>query len=160
MECNLRGMTTWVPTHAPNLWVIRPGSALSYSRAMHADHPWNVTLTSRLFPRGSLIVAHPTASSTPPCTDPLWPWLLPYWVLECGLETTFFGSSLLFGLPRSEFRGLHAPRLDAFPSSATLTCELPETLVHPPRLPVDPVFGAPPWLWSTSKSEDWSVQEW
>ena len=65
LKCNWRGMTTWVPTHAPNLWVIRPGSSLSYSRVMHADHSWDVTLTSRLFPSGSLIVAHPTASSTP-----------------------------------------------------------------------------------------------
>jgi len=62
---NWREMTTWMPTHAPNLWVIRPRSSLSYSRAMHADHPWDVTLTSRLFPSGSLIVAHTTVSSTP-----------------------------------------------------------------------------------------------
>ena len=64
-ECNLHGMTTWVPTHAPNLWAIRPGECPSYSCAMHADHPWIVTLTSRLFPSDSLIVAHPTALSTP-----------------------------------------------------------------------------------------------
>ena len=60
-ECNLHGMTTWAPIHAPNLWAIRPRSALSYSRPMHADHPWNVTITSHLFSSGSLIVAHPTS---------------------------------------------------------------------------------------------------
>ena len=138
-ECNLHGMTTWVPTHAPNLWAIRPGSAFSYSHAMHADHPWNVTLTSRLFPSGSLIVAHPTASSTPHA------WGLGDLGLsltECGLETTFFDPSLLFGV--TKVRGLHALHLDAAPSSATLTRVFRETLACPPSLPVDPAFGAPP----------------
>ena len=63
-------MTTWMPTHAPNLWVIRPGNSLPYSRAMHADHPWDVTLTSRLFPSGSLTVVRTTAFPTPHARTP------------------------------------------------------------------------------------------
>ena len=51
---------------------------------------------------------------------------------------------LIFIVWVTEVRGLHAPRLDAAPSSATLTSELPETLAHPPSLPVDPAFGATP----------------
>jgi len=33
---------------------------------MHAYHPWNVTLTSRLFPSGSLVVVRTIAIPTPP----------------------------------------------------------------------------------------------
>jgi len=63
-------MTTWVPTHAPNLRAIRPRSALNYSRAMHADHPWDMSLTIRFFPSGSLMVVHTTASPTPHAWTP------------------------------------------------------------------------------------------
>ena len=37
---------------------------------MHAAHPWNVTLTSRLFPSGSLMVVHTTAFPTPHARTP------------------------------------------------------------------------------------------
>jgi len=136
-------MTTWVPTHASNLWVICPGSALSYSCAMHADHPWDVTLTSLLFPRGSLIVTCPTASSTPHA----WTFCdLDFSLTECwnvAWKLPFF-FQLSFTVWIVEVRGLHAPHLDVAPSSAALTRELTETLARPASLSVDPVFWAPP----------------
>jgi len=142
-------MTTWVPTHAPNLSVIRPGSALSYSCAMHVDHPRDVTLTRLLFPRGSLIVAHPTALSTPHA------WTLcdldssftEYW--NMAWKPPFSAHLLLFGLSRFE---ASTPR--ALMSSPPQLPLLASFLRHWPVLPVDPAFGVPPWLWSTSKSED------
>jgi len=73
-----------------------------YSRSMHADHPWDVTFTSHLFPKGSLIVAHPTASSTPHA------WILrdlSFSLTECwnvAWKPPFSAYLYCFGLPRSE----------------------------------------------------------
>ena len=64
-KCNWREMTAWVPIHAPNLWGHPSRESASPPCTMHADHPWNVTLLSCLFPSGSLTVVRPTASSTP-----------------------------------------------------------------------------------------------
>jgi len=58
-------MTTWVPTGAPYLWGHPFWECPSYSRAMHAAHPWNVTLTGRISSSGSLLVLRLNASSSP-----------------------------------------------------------------------------------------------
>jgi len=145
LECNLRWKTTWVPTHAPNLihvpcMQITPGT-------------WPLQV-SRLFPRGSLIVAHPTASCTPHA------WTLydfDFSLTECwnvAWKPPFSAQLYCLGC-----RGPRPPCPAPWcrPSSATLTRKLPETLASPPSLPLDPAFGAPSWLWSTPKSEGWSV---
>ena len=103
---NWRGMTTWMPTHAPNLWIIRPESSLPYSRAMHADHPWDVTLTSRLFPSGSLTVVHTTVFPTPHARTPR---DLGFPLLVTGV---WFGNLLFQSIlyyRGAEAQGLHAP---------------------------------------------------
>jgi len=58
-------MTTWVPTHAPNLWGHPSWECPSCSCAMHATHLWNVTLAGRISSSGSLLVLRLNASSTP-----------------------------------------------------------------------------------------------
>ena len=58
-------MTTWVPTHAPNLWGHPSWECPSCSRAMYAAHLWNMTLTGHISSSGSLFVLHLSASSTP-----------------------------------------------------------------------------------------------
>jgi len=58
-------MTTWVPTCAPNLWGHPSWECPSCSRAMHATHPWNVTLTGRISSSVSLLVLRLNTSSTP-----------------------------------------------------------------------------------------------
>ena len=57
-------MTTWVPPCVPNLWGHPSLECPSCSRAMHATHPWNVTLSGRISSSGSLLVLRVTASST------------------------------------------------------------------------------------------------
>jgi len=61
-------MTTWVPTCAPNLWGHPSWECPSYPRAMHAAHPWNVTLTGRY--SSSLLVLRLNTSSTPHARTP------------------------------------------------------------------------------------------
>ena len=58
------GMTTWMPPRAPNLWGHPSWERPNCSRAMHAAHPWNVTLTGRIFFSGSILVLRLNASST------------------------------------------------------------------------------------------------
>jgi len=137
---NWRRMTTWMPTHAPNLWVIRPGSSRSYSRAMHANHPWDVTLMSHLFPSGSLMVVCTTAFPTLHAQTPR---DLGFPLLITGVwpENRLFWSIFTVGLSRLEDS---TPCLDATPSSALLIRDPSETLPCPTNLPVDPAFGAPP----------------
>ena len=155
LKCNWRGMTTWMPTHAPNLWVIRPGSSLSYSCAMNADHPWDVTLTGRLFPSGSLMVMRTTAFPTPHA------WTIrdlgfPLLVTGVWPENHPFRFIFTVELPMPE---AFSPCLEAVPSSAPLNCEPSETLPCFANLLVGPCLRAPPCLWSTPESEDWSVHK-
>ena len=140
---NWHGMTTWMPTHAPNLWVIRPRSSLSYSRAMHADHSWDVTLTSRLFPSGSLMVVRTTAFPTPHAQTPH-DLGFPLLVTEVWPENHLFRSIFIVGLLRPP-----RPASMSSPSSAPLICEPSETLPCPANLPVNPAFRTPPRLLST-----------
>ena len=137
---NWREMTTWMPTHAPNPQAIRSRSALNYSRAMHADHPWDVTLTSRLFPIGSLIVVRTTVSPTPHARIPH-DLRFPSLITRVWLGNHLFRSIFTIGLPRPE---ASTPCLDVAPSSAPLICEPTKTLARPANLPVDLAFGAPP----------------
>ena len=43
------GTTTWMSPRAPDLWGHPYWERPSCSRAMHVAHPWNVTLTGRIF---------------------------------------------------------------------------------------------------------------
>jgi len=52
-------MTTWVPTCAPKLWGHPSWECPSWSRAMHAAYPWNVTLMGLSTSSGSLLVLRP-----------------------------------------------------------------------------------------------------
>ena len=101
-ECNWRGITAWMPTHMPNLWDHSPWECPSYSRTMHADYPWDVTLTGHLFSSGSLIVSHPTVSPTLHAwtSDGLVPSLSNNWSVAC--KTPFSTHPYCSGLPRSE----------------------------------------------------------
>ena len=148
-------MTTWMPTHAPNLWVIRLGSSLSYSRAMHADHPWDVTLTSHLFPSGSLMVVRTTTFPTPHA------WTLrdlgfPLLVTGVWPESHPFRFIFTVELSMPE---ASSPCLEVVPSSTPLNCEPSETLPCFANLLVGPSLRAPPYLWSTPESEGWSVHK-
>ena len=150
---NWGGMTTWVPTHAPNLRAIRSRSATNYSRAMHADHPWDVTLTSRLFPSGSLMVVRTTVSPTPHARTPR---DLGFPLLITGMWLGNHLFQLIFTVLVTDVQGLLALHPVAEHTSDNLVHELRETLAHASLW--DPIFGGPPWLWSTPKSEDWAVQ--
>ena len=58
-------MSTWVQTCAPNLLGYPSWEFSSCSHAMHAAHPWNVTLMGRISSNGSLLVSRQNTSSTP-----------------------------------------------------------------------------------------------
>ena len=109
-------MTTWAPTHEPNLWGHPFWAFPAHSRAMLADHPWDVTLTSRLFPSGSLMVVRTTAFPT------LHAWIprdlgIPLLVTGMWLENHLFCPSSML-----ECQGSRPPR--------------PASMPPPPRLPL------------------------
>jgi len=91
---------------------IRPGSSLPYSRAMHADHPWDVTLTSRLFPSGSLTVVRTIAFPTPHAWTPH-DLGFPLLVTGVWLGNHLFRS--IFYCRGAEARGPRPPRLASMP---------------------------------------------
>jgi len=113
--------------------------SLPYSRVIHADHPWDVTLTSRLFPSGSMMVVRTTAFPTPHARIPH----LGLFLLVTGmwLETHLFGPSLLLGC-----RGPRPPRPASMSPPPRLSLSVSPTRLLPVLLnfPVDPAFGAPP----------------
>ena len=98
-----RGVTTSVPTYAPQPLVTRSGS-ISASRTMHADYPLGRgPLLGRICPSGSLKVARSVAS--PYLMHRYFvSWVSPYWYWEYG-----FGATFLFYYYSSEARGPHAP---------------------------------------------------
>ena len=92
-----------MPTHAPNLWVIRPGSSLPYSRSMHADHPLgrdpsDSSLSQWLF-NGGAYYRVPTPHARIPRELGL-----SLLVTGCGLKTTFL---IHFNCWGAKARGLH-----------------------------------------------------
>ena len=96
------GVTAWVPTHAPILWVTRPGSFLPSSRVMHADHPLGRDpLLGRLCPSGFPAVVSTVASLHLMHRSYL-SWVSPFWYWGCGLKTTFLYLLLLSGVPSPE----------------------------------------------------------
>jgi len=83
------GVTAWVPTHAPILWVTRPGSTLPTLRAMHADHLLGRDLpTGRFRPSGFPAVVC-TAASLHLMHKSFVSRVSPFWYWGCGLRTTF-----------------------------------------------------------------------
>ena len=93
-------VTAWVPTHAPTLWVIRPGSSLPSSRAMHANHLLGRDpLMGRLCPSGFPTVVRIVASLHL-MHGSLVSWVSSFWYWGCGLKTKFFYLLLLSGVPR------------------------------------------------------------
>jgi len=96
--------------------VIHPRRSLPQSRAMHADHHWDITLMSRLFPSCSLMVVHTTAFPTPHARIPR-DLGLSMLVTGMWLENHLFGPSLLL-----RCRGPRPPR--------------PALTPPPPRLPL------------------------
>ena len=108
-------MTAWVPTRAPKLRVIRPGSTSPSSCAMHADHPLGRDLLmGRLCPSGFPPVVR-TAVSLHLMHESLVSWVSPCWNWVCGLETTFLYLLLLSGC-----RGPRPPRLHRAASSTVI----------------------------------------
>jgi len=96
------GVTAWVPTHAPILLNIRPGSSLSSSRAMHADHLLGRDpVMGRLRPSGFPTMVRTTVSLHL-MHESLVSWVSPFWYWGCGLKTTFLYLLLLSGVPRPE----------------------------------------------------------
>ena len=119
--------------------VIHPWRSLPHSRAMHVDHPWDVTLTIRLFPSGSLMVVRTTAFPTPHA------WIphdlgLSLLVTGMWLENHRFWSIFTVGVSRPE-ASTHCQ--DAAPSSATLTFEPSETPPCLTELPSGPNLRGP-----------------
>jgi len=121
---------------------------------MHADHPWDVTLTSRLFPNGSLMVVRTTASPTPHARTPR---DLGFPLLITGMWLGNHLFRLIFTIRVTDVRGLLALHPDAEHTSDNLVHELRETLARASSW--DPIFGGPSLLWSTPKSEDWAVHK-
>jgi len=81
-----RGVTTWVPTHAPQLLVTRPGS-LSVFLSYHAHgSPLGVALSWVVSIPGILQRWRGYFKSQ----------VTPYWYWDYGLEATFLFSLLLF----------------------------------------------------------------
>ena len=58
-------MTTWIPTCALNLWGHPSLECPSFSRAMHAIYPWNVTLMGLSSSSGFILVLRLNALFTP-----------------------------------------------------------------------------------------------
>jgi len=106
-KCIPRGVTAWVPTHAPILWVIHPRNSLPSSRAMHADRLLgHDPLMGRLCPSGFPTVVRTCRVPTPyariPCELSFF-----FLVLEVWLENHIsLPTIIVWG---TEARGLHAP---------------------------------------------------
>ena len=125
----------------PIYGVIRPGRPLPKSRAMHVDHPWDVTHTSRLFPSGSLVVVRTTAIPTPHARVPR-ELGLSLLVTGVWLGNHLFRSIFTVGVPRPE---ASTPCLDVAPSSAPLIREPNETPPCPAEPPSGPSLRGPTW---------------
>jgi len=102
------GVTTWVPTHAPILWVIRPRGSLTSSRTMHVDRllerdPLMGRLCPEAFQRWRVLPRPHTS-----CTDPSWVGSLP---AETGGVTWKPPVSSIITVWGTEARGLHAPTM-------------------------------------------------
>jgi len=112
------GVTAWVPTHAPNLRVIRPGSTSPSSRAMHTDHPLGRDPPiGHLCPSGFPTVAR-TVAFPHLMYGSLVSWVSPYWNWGCGLKTTSLYLLLLFGVLRPK-------------ASTPLSCRLLRSYPYP-----------------------------
>jgi len=142
-------MTAWMPTHASNLWVIRPGSSLPYSRAMHADHPWDVTLygssLSQWLFSGGAYYRVPTPHARVPCDLGL-----PLLVAGVWIENHLVYLLLLLRCrgPRTPHPALVPP-----PPRPPLPMSLKRLLPALLYFPADPIFKVPPcWLWSTPEA--------
>ena len=141
-------LTPW----ASSIWAST--SSCSWWLTSMSTWAWDVTLTSRLFPSGSLMVVRTTAFPTPHAQIPR-DLGLSLLVTGMWLENHLFCPSLLLGCrgPRPPRPASMCPLLGPLPVS--LSRLLPVLL----NFPVDPAFGAPPWLWSTPESDDRSVHK-
>jgi len=124
------GMTTWVPTHAPNLWGHPPWAfpALFTCHACRSRlerDPYESSLSQWLFDGRAYY--RPTPHARIPRDLGLSLLLTGMW-----LENHLFRSIFTVGVPRPE---ACTPYLDVAPSSASLTCEPSET---PPCLTEHP----------------------
>ena len=134
-----RGMTTWVPTHAPNLWG-HPPWAFPASFTFHACRsplgrdPYESSLSS-----GSLMVVRTTAFPTPHARIPR-DLGLSLLVTGMWLGNHLFWSIFTVGLPRPE---TSTSCLNTAPSSTPLTREPSKTLPCPADPLADPTSEAP-----------------
>ena len=123
-------MTTWAPTHAPNLrghptWVFPAPVTCHACRSPLGHDPYESSLSQWLFDGGVYYRIPYT-----PCMNPLWYGPLPTGNWDVAWKPPFW-SIFTVGVPRPE---APTPCLDVAPSSAPLTCEPNETPPCPAEL--------------------------